>query len=341
MQGGTIIGDAVTIIGQALDRVLHEAGQQLGGTFLAPGSTFSIGALTASLLLYVALVLHGKRRRPIRRAALIRAIFPRRMVRTASGQADLILFTGGLLFAGLAIGWALIAAADVRAAVAGWLGPAPRPLLTGPAAAAAVTVFLFLAYEFAYWLDHWLKHRVPVLWQFHKVHHQAESLSLLTNGRVHPVDTIIFANIVAVVTGTAGAVAGYLAGGIGPLAIGGTNALIMLSSVAITHLQHSHLWLRFGARGSGWLLGPAHHQIHHSSAPEHFDRNFGNVLAGFDRLFGTFFLPPAKRSALRFGVDDGAAHPHSLKAMLVTPFIAAVAPLVPARPSPRLRKPAR
>ncbi len=305
--------------------------RQLGGTFLTPGSTFSLGALAASLAVCVMVMFHGKRQRPIRAAVLLRAVFPRRLYRSASGRADLILFSGGILFSGLAIGWALIATADVQAAVARWLGPAPPPLLlTGWPAVAAMTLALFLAYEFAYWLDHRLKHAVPLLWQFHKVHHQAESLSLLTNGRVHPVDTIIFYNIVAVVTGTVGALAGRLTGGIEPAAIGGTNALIMLSAIAITHLQHSHLWLRFGARGCRWLLGPARHQIHHSSIPEHFDRNFGNVLTLFDRVFGTFFLPPPRRGAIRFGVDDGVDRPHSLRAMLVTPFVSAGALLVPA-----------
>lgn len=339
MNGGSgMIGHGLDATGQALVGAVAHLAKQVGGIFLAPGSSFSLGALAASLAVYVAVVLKGKRRRPIRAAVLMRALFPRRLVRTASGRADLILFVGGIMLAGVAIGWALIAAADVRALVGTWLPPVSRPLVTGWAASALVTVMLFLAYELAYWFDHWLMHRVPFLWQFHKVHHQAESLSLVTNGRVHPVDTIIFYNIAAVIMGATAALAERIVGDVGALAIGGTNALIMLSAVAITHLQHSHLWLRFGPRGSRWLLGPAHHQIHHSAAPAHFDRNFGNTLTLFDRLFGTFFLPPAQRGAMRFGVDDGERAPHSIRAMLVTPFVAAAALLIPARLPSRLRR---
>ena len=36
------------------------------------------------------------------------------------------------------------------------------------------TLAIFMAYELAYWLDHYLSHRVPLLWEFHKVHHTAE-----------------------------------------------------------------------------------------------------------------------------------------------------------------------
>ena len=333
-----MVSNGLDAVGQALSGAVAHAANQIGGTFLLPGSTFSLGALAASLAVYVVVVLHGKRRRPIRAAVLIRALFPRRLVRTASGRADLILFFGGMVLAGVAIGWALVAAADVQAFIGTWLPPVSRPLVTGWAATGLVTFMLFLAYEFAYWLDHWLMHRIPFLWQFHKVHHQAESLSLVTNGRVHPVDSMVFYNIAAMVMGATAALAERIVGDVGPLAVSGTNALIMLSAVVITHLQHSHVWLTFGPRVSGWLLGPAHHQIHHSAAPEHFDRNFGNTLTLFDRLFGTFFLPPAQRGAMRFGVDDEERAPHSVRAMLLTPFVAAAALLIPARLPSRLRR---
>ncbi|MGZ3305953.1 MAG: sterol desaturase family protein, partial [Asticcacaulis sp.] len=54
--------------------------------------------------------------------------------------------------------------------------PAFPPLVRG----AVLTVALFLAYDFAYWLDHYIKHKVPFLWEFHRVHHTAEVLSPLT-----------------------------------------------------------------------------------------------------------------------------------------------------------------
>lgn len=338
VQAQALAGGGLDTAARALADAAAHGGQQLGGIFLRPGSTFSLGALAATLAIYVLVVLHGKRRRPIRAAVLMRALFPRRLVGSASGRADLILFAAGLVLSGVAIGWAVFAAGDVQAVMRDWLGPAGKPGIGGWAAVGLATVILFLAYELAYWFDHWLMHRVPFLWQFHKVHHQAESLSLLTNGRVHPVDTIIFYNIVAVTMGVAAALVERVAGDIGALTIGETNALIMLAAVAITHLQHSHLWLTFGPRGSRWLLGPAHHQIHHSAAPEHFDRNFGNTLTLFDRMFGTFMVPPERRGEMRFGVDDGQERPHSIRAMLVTPFVAAAALLVPARRGHGLRK---
>ena len=64
-----------------------------------------------------------------------------------------------------------------------------------------------MTYEAGYWLNHWLSHRVAWLWAFHKVHHTAEWLSLLTNFRVHPIDTIVCYDMVAAL---AGFVAGFM-----------------------------------------------------------------------------------------------------------------------------------
>lgn len=305
-----------------LAEIARSVGTHIGAFLLVPGSSFSIAALLTSLALFVGLVLRGKRRRSIPLAVLRRAVFPRRLVRSASGRADLAYFLAGVLVLGAAVGWTVIASGEVRRLVSDAIGGVGTPLLPAWVAATIATAVAFVAHEFGYYLDHWLKHRVPVLWHFHKVHHQAESLSLLTNGRIHPVDTAIFYNILAVVMGTASAVTERVLGNnAAPFTIGGANLLVIACAVAVTNLQHSHLWVTFGPRWGRWLLGPAHHQIHHSAAEEHHDRNLGSTLAVFDRAFGTFHAPAGRRGSLRFGVDDTERAPHSLRAATVQPFV--------------------
>lgn len=306
----------------AIGYVAASCVNQLGGTFLLPGSTYSFGALIGSLALFLVLAIPFRRKRPARLKVLVRVLIPRRLLGSASGRLDLAYFVLGMLFSGLLIGWAIFSADQVRGLVTGSIGVPGPPILPGWMSAVIATIVLFIAYEFAYWFDHWLMHRVPLLWRFHKVHHQAESLSLLTNSRVHPVETIGFANLLALVMGMTGAaLEQLLGGGVSPLSLGGSNLLIMLAAICITHLQHSHLWIRFGPRWGRVLLGPAHHQIHHSADPAHFDRNLGSSLALFDRLFGTFHMPEAKREQLRFGVDDGETDPHGVRAALFAPFL--------------------
>jgi sterol desaturase/sphingolipid hydroxylase (fatty acid hydroxylase superfamily) len=306
----------------AIEQMLASWGNQLGGTFLLPGSTHSLGALIGSLAVFVMLAIPLRRKRPTGLKLLARVLLPRRLLHSASGRLDLAYFVIGLLFSGLLIGWAVFSADQVRGLATHILGAPGARILPVWMCAAIATLTLFLAYEFAYWLDHWLMHRIPLLWRFHKVHHQAESLSLFTNWWVHPVETIGFFNLQALVLGVTGAMLEQLLGsGVSPWSLGGTNLLIMLAAVFVTHLQHSHLWVRFGPRWGRVLLGPAHHQIHHSADPAHFDRNLGSSLALFDRLFGTFHMPEAKREKLRFGVDDGETDPHGVRAALLAPFI--------------------
>src|SRR4029453_5732873 len=63
-----------------------------------------------------------------------------------------------------------------------------------------------------YWFNHWLSHKVPLLWEFHKVHHNAEVLTPLTNFRVHPVYTWVFTNIPAFSAAVANGLGNYMFG---------------------------------------------------------------------------------------------------------------------------------
>lgn len=308
----------------AIEQVLMIGGTQLAGLFLSPGSTVSFAALACSFVVFAPLALRTRRKRRLRPGAARRAMFPSRLWRSASGRTDIAFFVLGTMFSGMLIGWAIFSADQVRGLLTSWLGAPGPQWLPDWASAAIATGVLFLAYEFAYYLDHFLMHRIPILWRFHKVHHQAESLSLLTNYRVHPVEAIGFANLQALILGGTSAVLQWVLGaGVSAWTLGGTNLLIMLSAVVLSHFQHSHLWVGFGPRWGKWLIGPAHHQIHHSADPAHFNRNLGSILTIFDRLMGTFQLPAERRERLSFGVHDGEAAPHGWRAALLAPFLPA------------------
>jgi len=321
-------GDASDVlvqwVAQGADTLWHFWLNQLGATFLDPGSTLSIAALLCTLLLAAFVAVPRGRRVMPRLKVWRRALFPRRLLRSASGRADFGYFLFGLLFYGLFFGWAALSGAPISAAIAAGLattfGAFPALGLPAMASSAILTLALFLAYEFAYWLDHYLSHKVPLLWRFHRVHHGAESLSLLTNFRVHPIDTLVFAAIVALVLGSVEGVCRYMIGpGLQPWQVGHTNILMLVAAVAVTHLQHSHLWISFGPKWGRHALGAAHHQIHHSADPRHHDRNFGSTLALWDRLFGTFHMPAARRETLSFGL--GEAGQHGWRAALLDPLI--------------------
>jgi sterol desaturase/sphingolipid hydroxylase (fatty acid hydroxylase superfamily) len=191
-----------------------------------------------------------------------------------------------------------------------------------------MTLALFLAFEFGYWIDHYLSHNVPFLWEFHKVHHTAEVLTPLTDFRVHPVDTLLFNNILGLTMGVTGGVVTFLIGReVQPYMLAGSNVLTLVFAYGLMHLQHSHVWIAFTGVWGRLLLSPAHHQIHHSTDPRHFNRNLGSFIAIFDVLFGTLCIPAKKRQKLTFGVAPVCARQHTLREAFLTPFARAFATL--------------
>src|SRR6185312_4576403 len=249
------------------------------------------------------------------------------MLRSASSRADVGLFLFNTFPAGALLLWIIVSASQigemVHSALVSEFGAHPAPALSPALARGLASGLLFVAYEFAYWLDHYLSHRVPILWEFHKVHHTAEVLTPLTAFRVHPIDSLVFANITALVTGAVGGLVSYALGpAAAPFSVSGANVILVAFGFLTIHLQHSHVWISFTGAAGRILLSPAHHQIHHSADPAHFNRNFGSCLSVFDWAFGTLLVPNARREPLRFGVaaPSGAPSPHSVTGTLLTPF---------------------
>jgi sterol desaturase/sphingolipid hydroxylase (fatty acid hydroxylase superfamily) len=203
----------------------------------------------------------------------------------------------------------------------GALPPAPFP---GYVSRAIITVMIFLAYELGYWINHYLSHRISFLWEFHKVHHSATVLTPLTNFRVHPVYMCVFLNILAVTIGTANGLGDYLLGQPMPqYVLSDSNVILVFFIYLYVHLQHSQIWISF----TGWLghlfMSPAHHQIHHSRNPVHFNKNLGSCLALWDWMFGTLYVPGAERERLEFGVEPDREYAHTIRGELIAPFIRA------------------
>ena len=308
---------------------------QTSKLLLSLGSHFSLTSLGAALLIataYFAWQRH-KRGRKIRPRTILRALFPRRIITARSNQADIgYLFFNVFVF-GLVLGWAILSYQFVTNAIISGLvalfGPVTPSSLPAVVSRSIVTLMLFLAYELGYWFNHWLSHKVPLLWEFHKVHHSAEVLTPLTNFRVHPVYTWVFANILAFSTAVANGFGNYMFGDTTyQYALADTNIILVLFIHAYVHLQHSHLWISFTGVLGRIFVSPAHHQVHHSADPKHFNKNFGSCLALWDWMFGTLYVPGKEREKLTFGFP-GRADAHTVKGELVAPLIDAAAHLRP------------
>ena len=199
--------------------------------------------------------------------------------------------------------------------------PAAGSLLPDWGVAAAFTLTLFLLDDFARYLVHRVMHEVPALWAFHKVHHSARTLTPLTVMRTHPVEGVLFALRSALVQGVAIGSFLYLFGSqVDLVTVLGVNVAVFVFNVLGSNLRHSHVQLWYPKVVEHLLISPAQHQIHHSTAPRHFDKNYGAVLALWDWLGGSLHLSEPGAD-IRFGVSERVeAGEHSLKTLYFTPF---------------------
>jgi sterol desaturase/sphingolipid hydroxylase (fatty acid hydroxylase superfamily) len=308
---------------------------QIGNLLFSLGSHFSLTSLGAALLFACAYFARQrlKRGRRLRWRTLLRALFPRRIVESKSNQADIgYLFFNVFVF-GVVFGWAVLSYQSISNGVIAGLvslfGPIAPTTLPAYVPRIVITAMLFLSYELGYWFNHWLSHKVPLLWEFHKVHHSAQVLTPLTNFRVHPVYTWIFANILAFSAAIANGIGNFMFGDTAyQYALSDTNIILVLFIHAYVHLQHSHVWISFRGVLGRILVSPAHHQVHHSDNPKHFDKNFGSCLALWDWMFGTLYVPQKEREPLTFGFAD-RPDAHTLKGELINPLIDAAGHLKP------------
>jgi sterol desaturase/sphingolipid hydroxylase (fatty acid hydroxylase superfamily) len=311
----------------AADRLLQFLTEKFATLFLGLGSSFSVASLLSALCIAVAFLLLRRRRekKQVTYRVMGRALFPR-WLRRSSFRADVGFLLLNVLLSTMLVGWAIVSSRTISHIVSSTLtdlfGVFPRAVLNELTSKSIATTFMFLAYECAYWVDHYLSHRIPLLWDFHKVHHTAEVLSPLTSFRVHPVDSLVFGNILGISLGLTGGVLTYTQFG-SPFEVGGTNLILVAFLFITVHLQHSHVWMATTGLLGRVILSPAHHQIHHSDNPRHHNKNFGSCLSIWDWMFGTLHVPTRTRERLNFGVTTRAREHHTAVGSLISPFVQA------------------
>lgn len=148
------------------------------------------------------------------------------------------------------------------------------------------TLSLFIVSDFSrYWLHRFL-HSSDMLWQFHKVHHSAQTLNPLTFYRIHPIESFLFGSRYALSAGLVTGICLCLFGAkINLVTIFGANIFIFGFSLIGSHLRHSPIEFSYGRILEHLFISPSQHQMHHSAKLMRF--NYGGYLALWDWLFGT------------------------------------------------------
>jgi sterol desaturase/sphingolipid hydroxylase (fatty acid hydroxylase superfamily) len=301
---------------QSIAEFLHAYGEYAAKIFTYPlhprNRIYVLYLATSALAAYF--VYRAARRRGNAEGSFLRFLFPRHVWQHPSAWLDLRYFffhmlIGHFLMIGLAAWAAAMAFASVTGdfSVQSFLGKTGTFSAADLATATAYMVVSFAVIDLISYFVHYLQHKVPLLWQFHKVHHSAEVMHPISNFREHPVDNLAY-NLVTgaafgAVNGTAVNLFGYLPSLPSLL---GVPLLMLAFNLLAYNLRHSHIWLRWPGRWSMILPSPAHHHIHHSCHPEHVDKNFAFMFPVWDVIFRTYHLPEDNRD-VKFGIGEGKA----------------------------------
>lgn len=248
-------------------------------------------------------------------------------------------FVNALVLAPLALSALAIALWTVGRMTA-WFGEPSPSSLSRWQVMAAYTVVLFVAWDLSRYVVHVLMHRVPWLWEFHKVHHSAEVLTPITVYRVHPVESFLYGARGALVTGVLTGVFFYaFQDKAVQYELLGVNAVGVAFNALGANLRHSHVWLSYGRAVERVLLSPAQHQLHHSADAAEGASNYGTFLAVWDRVGGSLLTAAGRGRPAQLGLPAGELNhdPASVTQALWGP-VRACARRIPWRPN---RKSAR
>ena len=239
----------------------------------------------------------------------------------ASARADYWFYLFNAAFMPLVLGPLLLSSETAIKLLNQWLGAGVSNGTPGVAVMVLYTALFFIVYDFGRFVAHSLLHDVPALWHFHKVHHSAEVLTLMTSFRAHPVDLAVMVTVPALTTGVlTWAFHRYVDGGVTFYTFLGVHVLFFVGNL-IGNLRHWQVWLSYGKTLNNWLISPAHHQLHHSAEPRHWGCNRGFEVAVWDRLYGTLCVPQENPEDFRMGLGDGTdGQWHSVWRMYVWPF---------------------
>ncbi|MBL0310314.1 MAG: sterol desaturase family protein [Bacteroidetes bacterium] len=182
------------------------------------------------------------------------------------------------------------------------------------------TITLTVLEDFTTYIIHLLMHKVPFLWEFHKVHHSATKLIPLTQYRIHPIELIINNANSILIFGVSMGVFDYLSNHqVSKIMFLGVNVFGFLFMFFGANLRHSSVKLKYPNFLEKLLISPFQHQIHHSNNPSHYSKNLGSKFAVWDRIFGTLILSKSVKN-IKFGLGEDDFNYNTFWKNIFNPF---------------------
>ena len=137
----------------------------------------------------------------------------------------------------------------------------------------ALWIITFISIDLVFYVYHRMSHRIRFLWAIHLSHHSSEEMNFAVSFRqawFGPISKIPFFMVLPLL-------------GFDPTIIAVAGVISTLWGI----VGHTQVIGKLGPLE--WIFNtPSHHRVHHGSNKQYIDKNYGNLLIIWDRLFGTF-----------------------------------------------------
>ena len=134
-------------------------------------------------------------------------------------------------------------------------------------------IITFISIDLVFYVYHRMSHRIRFLWAIHLSHHSSEEMNFAVSFRqawFGPISKIPFFMVLPLL-------------GFDPTIIAVAGVISTLWGI----VGHTQVIGKLGPLE--WIFNtPSHHRVHHGSNKQYIDKNYGNLLIIWDRLFGTF-----------------------------------------------------
>ena len=194
-----------------------------------------------------------------------------------------------------------------------WIGEQQFGLFNSLDAPLWLSIFLcFWIFDFGRWTQHWLLHRVPLLWRLHRTHHVDLDYDFTTGLRFHPGDAFFTTGCQLLIIALLGA----------PV-----EAVLLFELVGVVTAMFAHgnfkIPLKIDRVLRLVLVTPDVHRIHHSAAEDETNSNYGGFVPWWDRLLGTYKdQPTGGHEQMTMGLEEFRDPKHlQLHWALANPFL--------------------
>jgi sterol desaturase/sphingolipid hydroxylase (fatty acid hydroxylase superfamily) len=134
-------------------------------------------------------------------------------------------------------------------------------------------ILTFVVIDLVFYIYHRMSHRIRFLWAIHLSHHSSEEMNFAVSFRqawFGPVSKIPFFMLLPML-------------GFDPTILAAAGVISTLWGI----VGHTQIIGKLGF--IEWFFNtPSHHRVHHGSNKQYIDKNYGNLLIIWDRMFGTF-----------------------------------------------------